>query len=68
MSMKKTVTVASLAILLIGAAQCLAGQNVPALKDVFKDTFLIGGSALLFDRNCLPKQAFFAVVKTAQGK
>ena len=44
MSMKKTVTVASLAILWIGAAQCLAGQNVPALKDVFKDTFLIGGA------------------------
>jgi endo-1,4-beta-xylanase len=34
----------SLAILWIGAAQCMAGQNVPALKDVFKDHFLIGGA------------------------
>jgi endo-1,4-beta-xylanase len=42
--MQKTITVASLAILWIGAAQSLAGQNVPALKDVFKDTFLIGGA------------------------
>lgn len=44
MSMKKTVTVTSLTILLIGAAQGMAEQNVPALKDVFKDTFLIGGA------------------------
>ncbi len=44
MSMRKTVTVASLATLWIGAVSCLAGQNVPALKDVFKDTFLIGGA------------------------
>jgi endo-1,4-beta-xylanase len=43
-SMKRTVTTASLTILLIGAAQGLAGQNVPALKDVFKDAFLIGGA------------------------
>jgi endo-1,4-beta-xylanase len=42
--MKKTVTVASLAILSIGAAQCVAGQNVPTLKDVFKADFLIGGA------------------------
>jgi endo-1,4-beta-xylanase len=28
----------------IGAAQGLAEQNVPALKDVFKDAFLIGGA------------------------
>jgi endo-1,4-beta-xylanase len=26
----------------------------------------IGGSPLLFDRNLQPKEAFFAVVKTAQ--
>ena len=44
MSMKKTITVASLAILLIGAVQGMAGQNVPALKDVFKTDFLIGGA------------------------
>ena len=43
MSMNKTVTVASLAILWIGAAQGMAG-NVPALKDVFKADFLIGGA------------------------
>jgi endo-1,4-beta-xylanase len=43
-SMKKTVAVASLAMLLIGVTQCLAGQNVPALRDVFKDSFLIGGA------------------------
>jgi endo-1,4-beta-xylanase len=42
--MKKTITVASLTILLIGVAQGMAGQSVPALKDVFKDTFLIGGA------------------------
>ncbi len=44
MSRKKTVTVTGLAILWIGAAQGTAGQNVPALKDVFKDHFLIGGA------------------------
>jgi GH35 family endo-1,4-beta-xylanase/enterochelin esterase-like enzyme len=27
-----------------GVVSCLAGQNVPALKDVFKDAFLIGGA------------------------
>jgi endo-1,4-beta-xylanase len=43
-NMKKTITVASLTILLIGVAQGMAGQSVPALKDVFKDTFLIGGA------------------------
>jgi GH35 family endo-1,4-beta-xylanase len=42
--MKKTVTVTSLAILLLGAAPCVAEQNVPALKDVFKADFLIGGA------------------------
>jgi endo-1,4-beta-xylanase len=44
MSTRKIVTVASLAILWIGAAQCPAGQNVPALKDVFQADFLIGGA------------------------
>ncbi len=44
MGKKKTVTVASLAILWIGAAPCAAGQDVPALKDVFQDHFLIGGA------------------------
>jgi endo-1,4-beta-xylanase len=41
---KRTVIVVSLAILLIGVAQGRAGQNVPALKDVFKADFLIGGA------------------------
>jgi len=33
---------------------------------VYDATSWIGGSPLLFDRNCQPKEAFFAVVKTAQ--
>jgi len=41
---KRTVIVVSLAILLIGVGQGRAGQNVPALKDVFKADFLIGGA------------------------
>lgn len=44
MSMKKTITVTSWTTLLIAAVSCLAEQNVPALKDVFQDTFLIGGA------------------------
>ena len=44
MNMKKTITVASVAILWIGVAQGMAGQNVPALQDVFKTDFLIGGA------------------------
>jgi endo-1,4-beta-xylanase len=43
-SMRKTITAVSLAILWIGAAQSMAEQNVPALKDVFKADFLIGGA------------------------
>jgi endo-1,4-beta-xylanase len=31
-------------VLEIGVVSCLAGQGVPALKDVFKDHFLIGGA------------------------
>jgi endo-1,4-beta-xylanase len=34
----------SLVALLIGVASCMAGQDVPALKDVFKNHFLIGGA------------------------
>jgi endo-1,4-beta-xylanase len=44
MSMRRIVAVASLAMLSVGAAQGLAGQNVPALRDVFKADFLIGGA------------------------
>jgi endo-1,4-beta-xylanase len=34
----------SVVILFIGAVSCMAGQEVPALKNVFKDHFLIGGA------------------------
>ena len=34
---------------------------------VYDKTSWIGGSPLLFDRNYQPKEAFFAVVKAAQG-
>jgi len=40
----QTITIAGLVALLIGALQCMAAQDVPALKDVFKDHFLIGGA------------------------
>jgi endo-1,4-beta-xylanase len=43
-SMKKTIAIASFAILWIGAARDLAAQDTPALKDVFKADFLIGGA------------------------
>jgi endo-1,4-beta-xylanase len=35
---------------------------------VYDKTSWIGGSPLLFDRNYQPKEAFYAVIKTAQGK
>jgi endo-1,4-beta-xylanase len=34
----------SLVVLWAGEVSCLAGQDVPALKDVFKNDFLIGGA------------------------
>lgn len=34
----------SMVVLLVGVASCIAGQDVPALKDVFKNHFLIGGA------------------------
>lgn len=37
-------TVVSLAVLLTCALPCMAEQDVPTLKDVFKDHFLIGGA------------------------
>jgi endo-1,4-beta-xylanase len=43
-NMKKTITAVSWAILWIGAAPGVAGQNVPALKEVFRNDFLIGGA------------------------
>jgi endo-1,4-beta-xylanase len=40
----RKIAVASVAVLMIGAVSYVSGQNVPALKDVFKGTFLIGGA------------------------
>jgi endo-1,4-beta-xylanase len=44
MRTRQTIAIGSLLVLMISMVPCLAGQNVPALKDVFKDTFLIGGA------------------------
>ncbi|MEN6426542.1 MAG: endo-1,4-beta-xylanase [Phycisphaerales bacterium] len=44
MRTRQTITMVCLMVLGIGVVSCLAGQNVPALKDVFKDHFLIGGA------------------------
>ena len=44
MRIKRKVRTASLVVLLVGVVSCLAGQDVPALKNVFKDHFLIGGA------------------------
>jgi len=41
---RRTTTVVSLAVLVAGAVASVAEQDVPALKDVFKDRFLIGGA------------------------
>ncbi len=44
MRTRQTITMVCLMVLGIGAVSCLAGQGVPALKDVFKADFLIGGA------------------------
>ena len=44
MRTRQTITMVSVVVLWVGVVSCLAGQNVPALKDVFKDDFLIGGA------------------------
>lgn len=44
MRTQRLVGVAGVAITMIGAVACMAGQGVPALKDVFKNDFLIGGA------------------------
>ncbi len=44
MRTRQTITMVSLVVLLVGVVSCLAGQDVPALKDVFKNDFLIGGA------------------------
>jgi len=41
---RRTVTTASLVVLSAGVVTCMAGQDLPALKNVFKDHFLIGGA------------------------
>ena len=44
MRIRRTLTTASLVVLSAGVLSCMAGQDVPALKDVFKNHFLIGGA------------------------
>jgi endo-1,4-beta-xylanase len=41
---RRTITILSLIVILVGVVTCTAGQDLPALKDVFKDYFLIGGA------------------------
>jgi endo-1,4-beta-xylanase len=41
---RSTITIVSLVVLSVGVVSCMAGQNVPALKGVFKNHFLIGGA------------------------
>jgi len=41
---RQTITIVGLMVLFVGMATCIAGQDVPALKDVFKNHFLIGGA------------------------
>lgn len=48
MRTRQTITIMSLVVLLVGMVSCMAGQNVPALKDVFKNHFLMGGA---YNRN-----------------
>ncbi len=44
MKTRQTITMALWVVLGVGVASCLGGQPVPALKDVFKADFLIGGA------------------------
>ena len=44
MRTRQTITVVSLVVQLVGVVSCMAAQDVPVLKDVFKDHFLIGGA------------------------
>jgi hypothetical protein len=37
-------TLVSGAVLLVGVVSCMAQQDVPALKDVYKEHFLFGGA------------------------
>ncbi|MCH5374097.1 MAG: endo-1,4-beta-xylanase [Planctomycetes bacterium] len=41
---RQAITFMSLVVLMAGEIQCRAEEDVPALKDVFKDAFLIGGA------------------------
>ncbi len=44
MRTKRAITIVSSVVLWLGVLPCLSGQNVPALKEVFKNYFLIGGA------------------------
>jgi len=44
MRTRQTIKIVGLVGFLVGVVECLAGQDVPALKDVFKNDFLIGGA------------------------
>jgi hypothetical protein len=41
---RQTTTVVNLVIQLAGVVSCIAGQDLPALKDVVKNDFLMGGA------------------------
>ena len=41
---RQTIAMMSVEVLLVGVVSCMAEQNVPALKDVFRNDFLIGGA------------------------
>jgi hypothetical protein len=43
---RQTITIVSLWILWVGVVPCPAAQDVPALKDVFRGDFLIGGALI----------------------
>jgi endo-1,4-beta-xylanase len=41
---KVIISIVSVTVLFVAISPCVAGQNVPALKDVFKNDFVIGGA------------------------
>jgi endo-1,4-beta-xylanase len=41
---RQTIVMISIVVLFIGVVSCMAGQEVPALKNAFEDHFLIGGA------------------------
>jgi len=44
MTTRQAITIVTLVGFLVGAVPCMAERDIPALKDVFKDHFLIGGA------------------------